>query len=323
MTGIDLGSFLRKIFGFPSGSQANLAVFGKHPGWDDHIDDIGLDTDQLIAVRRELYLGGIAGNIDSGEWDRLEPGLQIEFGHVFVWIFGEEIVVGRLWASSDGKGRSRYPMVIAAQCGGHSLEWMLGEVLPRLEQLETDCRAAVDASRIRQLAQSCRRELVTVASAPVKAKAASSERKSLARLAESPELGIAQSGLISLFYHMQKDMAAYFADAREPRADVRHAPPRPGHVRVPWCAPTPADALSLWSGFLKNYLVPHIPMLLIMPTGHPWLDIIVGDPTNSELYCLRASRQAMALTTEIPYSVDDEFAARVRRLIAGANEIVP
>jgi len=45
-----------------------VAAFGKHPAWDDHIDDIGLDMDTLIAAKRILYVQGIGGNIDSGSW---------------------------------------------------------------------------------------------------------------------------------------------------------------------------------------------------------------------------------------------------------------
>src|SRR5947208_3276593 len=49
-----------------------LAAFGKHPGWNDHLDDLGLDTDALINAKRLLYIQGISQNIDSGAWDKLE-----------------------------------------------------------------------------------------------------------------------------------------------------------------------------------------------------------------------------------------------------------
>jgi len=55
-----------------------VAAFGKHPAWDDHIDDIGLDTDTLIAAKRILYVQGIGGNIDSGSWGKLQENQQIE-----------------------------------------------------------------------------------------------------------------------------------------------------------------------------------------------------------------------------------------------------
>ncbi|UCC98187.1 MAG: hypothetical protein JSW66_20365, partial [Phycisphaerales bacterium] len=55
-----------------------VGAFGKHPGWDDHIDDIGLETDVLIAAKRKLYVQGIGGNVDSGSWERLTSDQVIE-----------------------------------------------------------------------------------------------------------------------------------------------------------------------------------------------------------------------------------------------------
>ena len=54
-------------------ARVHVAAFGKHPGWDDHIEEIGLDSDLLVKAKRLLYTEGIAGNIDSGAWEKLEP----------------------------------------------------------------------------------------------------------------------------------------------------------------------------------------------------------------------------------------------------------
>ena len=77
--------------------QIFVATFGKHPGWNDHIDDIGLKTDVLIAAKRILYIQGIAENIDSGSWDKLQPNqLFGGFKHVFVWYKNKSIIeIGR------------------------------------------------------------------------------------------------------------------------------------------------------------------------------------------------------------------------------------
>ena len=311
-------SFFRKFFGLAPARTAELAVFGKHPGWDDHIDDIGLNTDRLISVRRILYLEGIGRNIDSGDWDRLPVEQQIDFGHEFAWIHSTDVVVGRLWTSSDGKGRNRYPMVAAAQCEGRSLSWAVREVLPRLEKLEADCRQANEASRIVQLAQGVQRDLATSASISAPDRPAL-VRTPLARLAECGDLGVGQSGLVSLIYHMEKDMPAFFHGTHEERSDARL---RPAHVRVPRCVPTPSDAILLWSSFFRTFLAPDVPILLFAPTTGRWVDVIVGEPTASEFFCLRASTQATALTTDIPYTVDEGFVNRVRRMIVAAGGTV-
>ena len=114
---------LNPIRDIGSESKILISAFGKHPGWDDHIDDIGLETDIFIKVKRLLYVQGIGGNIDAGNWDQLEQKQQAEtFGHVFVWCLHQDIIVGRLWPSQDGKGRSRYPMVVCVQCSHLPLE---------------------------------------------------------------------------------------------------------------------------------------------------------------------------------------------------------
>ena len=116
-----MGSFLSNIMsklGGGRGSRApfiNLGAFGKHPGWDDHIDDLGLESPQLINAKRIFYVQGMSGNIDSGAWDHLSEEDQLKhFRHVFAWRVGDDLIVGRLWSSSDGKGRKRYPMIVPA-----------------------------------------------------------------------------------------------------------------------------------------------------------------------------------------------------------------
>ncbi|MBX9735945.1 MAG: hypothetical protein K2X32_03385, partial [Phycisphaerales bacterium] len=63
-----------------------MSAFGKHPAWDDHIDDVGLSTDELVDARRTLYADCIAGSIDSGAWgapDQPPPAWLVDYGHEF------------------------------------------------------------------------------------------------------------------------------------------------------------------------------------------------------------------------------------------------
>jgi hypothetical protein len=115
----------------------NLGAFGKHPGWDDHIDDLGLESPQLINAKRIFYVQGMSGNIDSGAWDHLSDEDQLkQFRHVFAFRVGDDLIIGRLWSSSDGKGRKRYPMIVCAHCGGVPMPWAFANVLPTLEKIE-------------------------------------------------------------------------------------------------------------------------------------------------------------------------------------------
>jgi len=41
------------------GAYVALAAFGKHPGWDDHVEDLGLETESLNLAKTVLYIDGI------------------------------------------------------------------------------------------------------------------------------------------------------------------------------------------------------------------------------------------------------------------------
>ncbi|MGH7995393.1 MAG: hypothetical protein ACREFX_03475, partial [Opitutaceae bacterium] len=109
-------SFLNEDWkGVPGAPRVYLGAFGKHPGWNDHLEDPGIATDSLIEARRIIY-GGIASQIESAAWekagaDRVSP----IFDHVIFWARMGETLTGLLWSSKDGKGRSLYPMILLAQ----------------------------------------------------------------------------------------------------------------------------------------------------------------------------------------------------------------
>src|SRR5437762_8812249 len=124
----------------PTGRFAGLAAFGKHPGWDDHVEDLGLETESLNFAKLVLYVNGIGGQIDSGAWEKLDQVQQLPgFDHLFVWQRSGQVLLGRMWSSSDGKGRKRYPMVVCLHFMGIPLQWALKHALPVLAELEQEC----------------------------------------------------------------------------------------------------------------------------------------------------------------------------------------
>src|SRR6266849_10975920 len=154
-----LGADLRKTGG-SSGRQVFLGAFGKHPGWDDHVEDLGLESESLIIAKTLLYVEGIGSQIDKGDWDKLDAHQQISaFKHIFFWQRSGQFLVGRMWSSSDGKGRTRYPMIACAHCLGVSLSWAITRVPPRLEKIEQDCLLTKSAADVRFHLTSARNEL--------------------------------------------------------------------------------------------------------------------------------------------------------------------
>jgi hypothetical protein len=291
------------------------AAFGKHPGWDDHIDDIGLDTDVLIAVKHLLYVRGIGGNIDAGTWDKLEREQQAEkFGHTFAWQLSGNIVVGRLWSSCDGKGRTSYPMVVCIQCSRSPLPWMFKNVVPRLEPIEAACTASTSADEVRKIIEDARGRLRRLARPcePVPNSPAVSSHM-LAKLAALPEMGPDRQGLHRILYHIEREVV----EVR--RGSGSRERLRPTHVRVPAASPASMENSLLWFRFLLARFGADTPVLVLRPVRNPWIDMVIGEPTDAHLFCLRASAGAVPLTSSVPYHMDAEYVARVNRLIEDAQ----
>src|SRR5436853_229308 len=136
----------------PEAAQLFLAAFGKHPGWDDHIDDIGLETQPLVDLKNALYINGIPQQFS--EWDKLDEQARLpEFKHLFVWRRPTGWFFGKIWSSSDGKGRSRYPMIICSQFNGADGVEAARLLFPQLKELESACKTATTAEAVRE---SCR-----------------------------------------------------------------------------------------------------------------------------------------------------------------------
>lgn len=313
-----LASFLKRIVQRlnagekrDSSGKTFTAAFGKHPGWDDHIDDIGLDTHVLIAVKRTLYIRGIGRNIDIGTWEKLEREQQAEkFGHVFIWLMGPDMVAGRLWSSRDGKGRTSYPMVVCVQCSRSPLPWVFANILPRLERIEMACRdtdSAEDVRRIVATAQNEFRQLMQQREPTPTSSLAYSQ--ALARLAALPHMGPDRQSLHRILYHVDREVAQGRSGA-DKRQDSR-----PISLRVPVFSPTSREDTLLWISLLQARFGAETPILALMPTQNAWIDMVVGEPTDAHLFCLRASLGAIPLTSSIPYRMDSEFVARVDQLV--------
>jgi hypothetical protein len=318
-----MGSFLSNIMNKLGGRSTrapfmHLGAFGKHPGWNDHIDDLGLETPQLINAKRIFYIQGMSGNIDSGAWDRLADDDQIkQFRHVFAWRVGDDLVIGRLWSSSDGKGRKRYPMIVCAHCGGMPMGWAIAHVLPRLEKIEADCLAATSASTVRSIMDQARedlRGLIAVKDGQARDGDPSSPNP-LATLAHRPEMGVELKGLLAILYQVERELAPFRPNHKNERG-VQIAP---RHLRVPACAPAADEAMLLWLRFMLTQLDANTPLCVIYPLEEQFVDLIVGEPTPTQLFCVRASARKIPLTTEIPYTLDAEFISRSKGLIEAAH----
>jgi formylglycine-generating enzyme required for sulfatase activity len=295
--------------------QIFLGAFGKHPGWDDHVEDLGLETFSLVEAKKLFYVQGIGGEIDSGAWEKLDESQRLPaFKHVFVWQRPGQYLVGRLWSSSDGKGRTRYPMVVCAHCVGVSLAWVLDHLLPRLEQIEQACVTTQSAGDVRSILNQHRVNLRAVASGQATdVSAPTLDTAFITRFAARPEFGPQQEGWLRMLYAVQSQCGAFARGKFNPKSVT--ASIRPQHIRVPCAADSIPQAILQWSAFFLSQIDPQAPLLLTVPLEEKWLDVTVGEPASQEMFCLRATPKAMPLASEVPYNLSAEFRERARQIL--------
>jgi hypothetical protein len=301
-----------------SSEKIYVAAFGKHPGWDDHIDDIGLDTNVLITAKRTLYVQGIGGNVDSGRWDKLTNDQRIEeFNRLIFWFIDGCLLVGRMWSSQDGKGRKSYPFVVCIQCSKLPMRWILDNVLPELDKIEGTCtstnsagdvRISIQSSKqaLRRLTQQCKNSPDSIAMLP----------NALAELAEHPEMGPDREGLFRVLYHIDREVGFLRPGM------TKDKPSGSTLLRLPVCSNTMPDDILLWSSFLLDTFGLTMSILVLVPQAKNWIDVIMGGSTEVQLYCLRASPKVIPLTSNIPYNVGPEFIEHVNGLIHASEKKV-
>jgi hypothetical protein len=239
------------------------------------------------------------------------------------------VVVGRLWNSSDGKGRTRYPMAACADCRGMGLPAVLGHVLPALEHLQRECVAARTQQAVYAAADAQRgalRRWAESGAAPAASAGAPTPGAAAARLMACADLGERGKGMVSLLYRLEQEAphsVTWGRDSGAGGSDTRTLVIRPAYVRVPACTGSPADAALLWDRFLEGVVSRRASRLIVLPPEERWADVIIGEPTGASLYCLRANEKGIPLTSDIPYTIDAAFALKagqfLARLTAGAD----
>jgi hypothetical protein len=294
----------------PGEPSLALAAFGKHPGWDDHLDDVGMDTPWLVALKRKLYFDGVAANIDAGTWEKMREDQRMEnFAHEFLWRANGTLTLGRLWSSRDGKGRGRYPMILCVQTSRVPLVWLLEKAHGQLRELEEHCRTVTTADEVTgqlNLVRGRLRRTLEIASREGEDYSAWFQNPALrlAALDQDPAMGPGHTGLERLLYKLERECPGWLASgASGPTATALH-------LRVPAAAPSAPASFALWTGFLLRALRPEVPWLLLRHAATGWTDILAGAPATAHFACLRTNENAVPPATAVPYQMDSAFVAR-------------
>jgi hypothetical protein len=321
-----MGDFLRKFLredprdvGAEGGRALYLGAFGKHPGWNDHIEenteapDLGLRTESLVLAKTIFYVRGIGRNIDGGVWEKLEPAQQLPgFNHVFLWQANDQFLIGRLWSSSDGKGRKAYPMVLAAHVLGVTLNWILGTALPGLERLREECCAVTTAPEVMVRLNRTREELRRLLEAD--ARSVPRLQDLLARFVAHPSFGAGADGLLRVLYQLKSQIEPYLRGRYNARGGAEE--PRPQDLRVPAAGSEAYSIFTPWSRLLWLQVDPAVPVLFTWPVGEDWLDITIGEPQPEQLSPLRITQAKLPSVSEIPFNIDSSFRKQAQAMLA-------
>lgn len=295
-----------KVLGTPPGVY--LGAFGKHPGWDDHIEPIGLDSEPLLAARNILYVRGIGGAIDAALWDKKPEEALPGFAHVFCWSGESDTLLGRMWSSTDGKGRARYPMVAVAHLGvpfSYSLATRADRVLAGVE---ARCREATTADAVRGIFASGQEELRASLAQPADALGAEPDRATCSRLAAAMGLGEGETFARSL-YTLEGKVRAVSAASKSGKINLKmqesDAPAQ--QCRLPAAPGDPVGCIAFWQKVVAQLRPGRVPLLFLQSLDQPWADLILGTPLPVHLYCLRANQAGMPLASSVPYELDPAF----------------
>jgi formylglycine-generating enzyme required for sulfatase activity len=285
--------------------QLTLAAFGKHPGWDDHIPGIGVETECLAYVEKAMYDGGIRGQIDAGAWapEKLGAEKRLDgFDHLFLWLRSGHVFLGQLWSSTDGKGRLNYPMVLCIEGEAVSPAFMLGTLRPGLDKLREACLAATTADKVISDCRSAQEQLRSMLSDPAaRAPAMPPPLEARRKFLERPELGPSRQGLLRILHELASIPGFAINVPRVGTSPVVALKSR--HLRLPLAAESRSQGLLLWTAFLRCALPETLPLLFLSRRNVPWLDLIIGEAAPDDFFCFQASPQALPLVTEIPYDI--------------------
>jgi hypothetical protein len=295
-----------------------LAAFGKHPGWDDHIEPIGLESEPLVAARDILYVNGIGGVINAAMWEKKPDEVLPQIAHVFCWNSSTDMLLGRMWSSTDGKGRALYPMVAVAHLGvpfSYSLAVRAGRVLMEVEAL---CRQAATAGEVRAIFATGLEDLRASLAQPPDELGAEPDRATCSRLAEAMRLNDGEVFARSLYAMESRTQAFAHSPGASGKISLKmlesDAPAQQN--RLPMEPNDSIGGIAFWQKVMTDFTPHKVPVLFIHPLGHDWVDLIYGTPTPKQLYCIRANPAALPLASTVPWELDDAFRQSAAEFIA-------
>ena len=294
-----------------------ISIFGKHPGWDDHMEDVGHQFPEMLAFKRMIYVEGIGGNIDSGSWAHLPDAQRLpEFNHLLIYSFEDYYILASIAASRDGKGRSLYPLITAVEARGYALADIVEHVGPLILKLRDNVISTASATAVQSAVQAAQKSLdqLTGTLHPHAIKAdrlvtGSQMLHVLAAESAAPDV----TGRI--IYSLQKAAQSWRRDGINGRTET---------VRLPMYGNAPWLSARIWIASLRGVIGFGCPLMAFEyrnPTDPGLTDLIIGPPAPGQLFSLRAGTARIPLATDIPFETDASFREHVTKYLTECRRL--
>lgn len=295
-------------------SRLHLALFGKHPCWNDHMEDYGLRTPSLLEFKRRMYSEGIGGRLDAGAWFNLAPEHRLEaFDHELLWTGATGVIFAVIWHSTDAGGRAAYPMCAAAHFLTSRLPAKVGPVFAALQEVAQDCRDAQQREAIAAAQSSGVDRLIQAARSLVPMSAQTWDRTCREDFMKHDSFGSNGDGFSRLFYAL---------------TEAQNLNPASRNTCCYRLTDGGADteSLTLWQTLLRSQLDPAASLLTCRCRSQHWVDAMAGDFAAAEFFRLKAGPGELPLVTDIPYTVPDQLQEQTRMVLESfldTPELIP
>lgn len=294
-----------------------ISIFGKHPGWDDHMEDVGHQFPEMLAFKRMIYVEGIGGNIDSGSWAHLPDAQRLaEFNHLLIYSFEDYYILAAIAASRDGKGRSLYPLITAVEARGYSLADITEHVGPLILKLRDNVISTASATAVQSAVQAAQKSLDqltgTLQPHAVKADRLVTGSQMLQVLAAE---NAAPDVTGRIIYSLQKAAQSWRRDGTNGRTET---------VRLPMYGNAPWLTARIWIASLRGVIGFGCPLMAFEyrnPTAPGLTDLIIGPAAPGQLFSLRAGTARIPLATDIPFETDAGFREHVTKYLTECRRL--
>lgn len=309
------------------GRSITVASFGKHPGWTDFMDHLGVKSELVVRAKNDLVIGAVGTLIAQQRWDAVPSDKASSPSH-WLWMWQEEssFLIGLTWPSQDGiTPPRRFPMTLCAHCTGVDVFWAVEHVLPLLLASARELKAAKTkeevADVLQMLQQKCQ-GLRPVGTLSTDGYLARAEQCIQARwMATAPD------SVARVLYFLRTELANLGIASKEVSRKKQDLFPA---LRLPCSLDAPAVSLGGILAFLRTQIDNSAPLVLICPAQEAWCDVFFGklwpgaeikgsaedlkrfqEVALNNALRLRQSPAAIPLTTETPYQLDSEFSTQL------------